>query len=315
VKASVYRRYGSPDVVEYEEVEKPAAAAGEVLIKVRAAALNPLDWHFLRGKPRFVRLMSGMRRPKIPRLGHDLAGQVEAVGANVTRFRPGDEVFGVSGNGTLAEYVRALEEKIVPKPARLTFAQAAAIPVAALTALQGLRDRGRIQPGHAVLINGAAGGVGTFAVQIAKAFGAEVTAVCSTRNVDMVRAIGADHVIDYTREDFIQGGRRYDLLFDGVGNRSFWACRRIMTPRGLHLFVGGSGANALAAFVLSPFARTAIFMASINLPDLLLLKELVEANKLTPVIDRCYPLSQAADAIRYLEQGHARGKVVVTPSP
>ena len=319
MKAIVYYKYGSPDVVRCEEIEKPTAGDDEVLVQVHAASVNPLDWHFMRAEPYIGRLVFGLRKPKFPRLGVDLAGRVEAVGRFVTRFQPGDEVFG-TGRGAFAEYACAKPTKLVLKPANLTFEQAAAVPVAAITALQGLRDRGRVQPGQSVLINGAAGGVGTFAVQIAKAFGANVTAVCSTRNADLVRSIGADQVVDYTREDFASGGRRYDLLFDCMGNRSLSACRRIIGPRGSYVAIGGPAgrwigpiASVLKMLLLAPLVsqNLAICMASVKQPDLLTLRELIEAGKVTPVLDRRYPLSEVPEALRYLEAGHARGKVAI----
>jgi NADPH:quinone reductase-like Zn-dependent oxidoreductase len=314
MKAAVYSRYGPPDVLRIREVEKPVPEDNEVLIKVRAASVNPLD-KMMRGKPYILRTMTGLRKPKVTTPGRDVAGQVEAVGRNVMQLQPGDEVFGVSIRGTFAEYVCADEKKLALKPPNLTFEQAAAVPVAAITSLQGLRDKGRIQPGQKVLINGAAGGVGTFAVQIAKSFGADVTGVCSTRSVDMVRSIGADNVIDYTRENFIHSGLRYDLMFDCVGNHSLSACGSVMSPRGIYVAVGARSLAAwLKAPLLSPFVsqKVVLFLASLNKQDLVVLKELIEAKKVTPVIDRCYPLSEVAEAIRYLEQGHARGKVVVT---
>jgi NADPH:quinone reductase-like Zn-dependent oxidoreductase len=320
VKAIVYHQYGSPEVLKCEEIEKPTAGDDEVLIRVRAASVNPREWHFMRGAPYMIRIMTGLRRPETGRLGVDLAGQVEAVGRNVTQFQPGDEVFGAA-LGAFAEYVCAAENKLAFKPANLTFEQAAAVPTAALTALQALRDKGRIQPGQRVLINGAAGGVGTFAVQVAKSFGANVTGVCSTRNVDMVRSIGADHVIDYTQEDFTQGEQRYDLIFDCVGNRSLSACRRVLRSKGTLLIVGGSSKGnwlgpllpLLKAIVMSPFVSQTLapFLARGSKPDLIVMKELLEAGKVTPVIDRTYPLSEVAEAIRYLEEGHARGKVII----
>jgi len=320
MRAIAYHNYGSPDVLQCEEIEKPTAEDDEVLIKVRAASVNPLDRHLMRGEPYIIRAMAGLRKPKSTRPGVDLAGQVEAVGKNVTRFQPGDEVFGAC-RGAFAEYVVAEEKNLALKPANLTFEQAAAVPVAAITALQGLRDKGRIQPGQKVLINGAAGGVGTFAVQIAKSFGAQVTGVCSARNVDLLRSIGADQVIDYTREDFTQSGQQYDLIFDCVGTRSVSACRRVMTPKGIYIIIGGPAgrwigplAPSLRALLVSPFVSQTLvmFTASINKEDLIVLKELIEAKKLTPVIDRCYTLSDIRAAIRYLEEGHARGKVVIT---
>ena len=321
MKAIVYTTYGPPDVLQLTEIERPTPKDNEVLIQVRAASVNPLDWHYMRGAPYIVRTDTGLRKPKNQRLGVDLAGRVEAVGSSVTQFQPGDEVFG-SRQGAFAQYVCTQGKALVRKPENLTFEQAAAIPVAGCTALQGLRDKGQIQPGQKVLINGAAGGVGTFAVQIAKAFGAEVTAVCSTRNLDMVRSIGADHVIDYTREDFTRGGRRYDLLFDCVGNHSLFACRRVLSPTGTCVMVGGSSdgrwigplAGWLKALALSRFVSQNLvwFLASTNNEDLIILKELIEAGKVTPVIDRCYSLHEVPEAIGYLEGGHARGKVVIT---
>jgi len=319
VKAIVYHEYGSPEVLKCEEIEKPAAGDDEVLIRVRAASVNPRDWHFMRGAPYMIRIMTGLRQPEKGRLGVDLAGQVEAVGRNVTQFQPGDEVFGAS-LGAFAEYVCAREAALAPKPANLTFEQAAALPTGGLTALQALR-KGRIQPGQKVLINGAAGGVGTFAVPVAKSFGANVTGVCSTRNVDMVRSIGADHVIDYTHEDFTKGNQRYDIIFDCVANHSLSACRRVMTTGGTYLLVGGTGggrwigpmAQGIKAVLLSRFVsqKLVMFLTSSSKEDLVTMKELAESKRVTPVIDRTYPLSEVHEAIRYLEAGHARGKVVI----
>jgi NADPH:quinone reductase-like Zn-dependent oxidoreductase len=322
MKAVVYYRYGSPDVLKCEEIEKPTAGDNEVLIKVCAASVNPLDWHFMRGTPYVLRIMAGLRRPKLTRLGVDVAGQVEAVGRNVTQFKPGHEVFG-SCRGAFAEYVCTSESALVMKPDNATFEQAASVPVAAFTALQGLRDEGRIQPGQKVLINGAAGGVGTFALQIAKSFGAEVTGVCSTRNVNMVRSLGADRVIDYTQEDFTKSGQRYDLFFDCVGNHSLSACRRVLNPKGIYIPVGGTGgrwmigplARSIAALVLSRFVSQKLvifFLAKPSKEDLTIMQELMKAGKVTPVIDKRYSLSEVPEAIRYLEQGHARGKIVIT---
>ncbi len=320
MKAIVLHNYGSPDVLKCEETEKPAPGDNEVLIRVRAASVNPLDWRLMRGEPYLIRAATGLCKPKAARLGVDLAGQVEAVGGKVTQFQPGDEVFGTS-TGAFAEYVCASEKELALKPANLTFGQAAAVPVAAFTALQGLRDKGRIRSAQEVLINGAAGGVGTFAVQIAKSFGAGVTGVCSTRNVDMVRSIGADHVIDYTREDFTLSAQRYDLIFDSMGNRSLSACRRVMSPKGTYVVVGGPGghwigplAPILKALLLSPFVsqNMTACLSKQSKDDLLVLKDLIEAKRVTPVIDRSYTLSQIPEAIRYLEEGHARGKVVIT---
>ncbi len=324
--AILYYTYGSPDILKLEDIETPVPKDNEVLIKVRAASVNPFDWHFMRGTPYFLRLMAGLRKPKDKRLGVDVAGQVEAIGRNVTRFKPGDAVFGTC-RGAFAEYACTAESALVMKPDSVTFEQAASVPIAALTALQGLRagglgDKGQIQPGHKVLINGAAGGVGTFAVQIAKAFGADVTGVCSTRNVEMVRSQGADRVIDYTREDFTKSGQRYDLIFDSVGNHSLLAFRRVLNPRGTYIAVGGSRGrwmigpliSALAAPVLSRFVSQKMIMvlAKLNREDLAILCELMKAGKVTPVIDRRYKLSEVPEAIRYLEEGHARGKVVIT---
>jgi NADPH:quinone reductase-like Zn-dependent oxidoreductase len=319
MKALVYHAYGSPDVLHCEDVEKPSPGDDEVLIRVRAAAVNPLDCHLMSGAY-ILRPMTGLRKPKLTCPGADLAGEVEAVGRNVTRFQTGDPVFGATRR-SLAEYVCAPETRLALKPANLTFEQAAALPVAGLTALQGLRDRGRVQPGQTVLINGAAGGVGTFAVQIAKSLGAEVTGVCSTRSVDLVRSIGADHVIDYTRDDFTRSAQRFDLIFDCVGNRPLSDCWRVMTRKGTYVPVGvrpggrwiGPLPRLLMVLLSSPFVSQSVvfFMARVNDKELLALKELVEANKVKPVIDRTYTLSDAAEAIRYVKDGHARGKVVV----
>jgi NADPH:quinone reductase-like Zn-dependent oxidoreductase len=322
MKAIVYRTYGSPDVLRLEEVAKCVPNDNQVLIRVRAASVNPLDWHFMRGTPYLVRIFeTGLLKPAVPRLGVDLAGQVEAVGRNVAQFKPGDEVFG-NRFGAFAEYVCATEKSVVSKPTNITFEQAASVPVAAITALQGLRDKGRIQPGQKVLINGASGGVGTFAVQIAKSFGAEVTGVCSTRNVDLVRSIGADHVIDYTREDFTKGGQRYDLILDMVGNHSLSDCRRALTPKGVLVLVGSTDPGLWLGF-LTGLLKAAVYswfvsqdmaniLARIDKDDLTVLRDLMQAGKVTPVIDRRYPLGQVSDAIRYVERGHARGKVVIT---
>jgi NADPH:quinone reductase-like Zn-dependent oxidoreductase len=320
MKAIVYRNYGSPDVLHCEEVEKPAPGDDQVLIRIRAAAANPMDYHFMVGAY-VMRPMTGFRKPKPTRPGVDLAGEIEAVGRNVTRFHRGDAVFGVA-RGTFAEYVCAEEIRLALKPANLTFEQAAAVPVAGVSALQGLRDKGRVQPGQKVLINGAAGGVGTFAVQIAKSLGAEVTGVCSTRKVDLVRSIGADHVIDYTRDDFTRSGERFDVIFDCVVSHPPWAWRRVMVPKGIFVPVGakaggkwvGPVPTLLTLLVSSWFVsqKVAFFVGRVNEETLGALKELIEAKKVTPVIDRCYPLSEVADAIRHLKEGHARGKVVIT---
>jgi NADPH:quinone reductase-like Zn-dependent oxidoreductase len=321
MKAIVYDQYGAPEVLKCEEVEKPTPGNGEVLIKVQAASVNPYDWHFMRGLPYFVRLMAGLARPKERRLGVDGAGYVEAVGRNVTQFKAGDAVFGTC-RGAFAEYACAPERGLARKPDCVTFEQAATVPIAGLTALQGLRDKGNIRAGVKVLINGAAGGVGTFAVPIAKSFGAEVTGVCSTRNVEMVRSIGAEEVVDYTHEDFTRRGRRYDLLFDCMGNHSLRECRRVMNPKGIFIGVGGATGRwmfglfvrVIAALFLSPFLnqKFVTFMAKPNSEDLGVIVELMAAGKLTPVIDRRYGLNDVPEAIRYLEAGHARGKVVIT---
>jgi NADPH:quinone reductase-like Zn-dependent oxidoreductase len=320
MKAIVYRTYGSPDVLRLEDVDKPIPGDAEILLRIRAAAANPVDYHLM-GGTYILRLMTGLRKPKPTRPGVDLAGEVEAVGRNVTRFQPGDAVFGTA-RGAFAESVCAQENRLALKPANLSFEQAAALPVAGLTALQGLRDKARVQPGQQVLINGAAGGVGTFAVQIAKSLGAEVTGVCSTRNVDLVRSLGADQVVDYTRNDFIRSRERYDVIFDCVGNRPFSACRRVMTSKGIFVAVGmrpggrwiGPLPHLLKLLVSSWFVsqKVVFFVARVNPEELVALKELVEANQVTPAIDRRYPLSEAPEAIRYLKAGHARGKVVIT---
>jgi NADPH:quinone reductase-like Zn-dependent oxidoreductase len=301
---------------------KPAPAENEVLIRVRAAAANPYDWHFMRGEPYAVRIMAGgLRKPKDARLGADVAGVIEAVGRNIRQFKPGDDVFG-SCKGAFAEYTCASESKLAIKPDNVTFEQAASVPIAAFTALQGLRDKGKLQPGQKVLINGAAGGVGTFAVQIAKSFGAEVTGVCSTRNVEMVRSIGADQAVDYTQEDFTKSARRYDVILDCVGNHSFSECRRVLNPRGIYVGAGGTTDNwmigpltsAIKALVLSWFVsqKQVMVLAKPSKEDLAIMGKLMESGKVTPVIDRSYSLSEVPDAIRYLEAGHARGKVVIT---
>jgi NADPH:quinone reductase-like Zn-dependent oxidoreductase len=320
MKAIVYTNYGPPDVLQLKEVEKPFPKDNEVLIKVRAASINPLDWHYMRGTPYLVRIQAGLLKPKDNSLGVDVAGLVEAVGKDVKEFQPGDEVFG-SCNGAFAEYVCAFEKWLVKKPANLTFEQAAAVPVAAYTALQGLRDKGQIQPGQKILINGASGGVGSFAVQIAKSFGAEVTGVCSTRNVELVRSIGADHVIDYTKEDFTQSGRGYDLIFDTVGNRSLSEGRRVLSSNGILLIVGGPNKGrwvgpmnrALRANLMSRFVsqRMVMFMALRSKKDLIVMQELLKSRQVKPVIDRLYTLNEVPQAIRFLEEGHARGKVII----
>jgi NADPH:quinone reductase-like Zn-dependent oxidoreductase len=322
MKAAVRDSYGSPDVVELREIEKSVAADDEVLVRVRAASLNMADWYEVSGRPYVARAQMGLRRPKSDRLGVDYAGQVEAVGKAVTQFQVGDEVFG-GRNGALAEYVCAREDRaIVLKPANVTYEQAAAVPVAAITALQGLRDKGQLQPGQKVLINGASGGVGTFAVQIAKALGAEVTAVCSTRNVDTARSLGADHVTDYTYEDFTRSDERYDLMLDVAGSRSWSECRRVLNPQATLVIVGAPKSNRLIGPLghvvnmrlarLGRSPKVTFFIAKFNKADMVVLRELLEAGKVTPVIDRRYELSEIGDALRYLEEGHAQGKVVVT---
>jgi len=311
MKAIVHHNYGSPDVLQVEETEKPLAGDNEVLIKVRAASVNPLDFYLMRGKPFLVRIMAGLLKPKDTRLGVDVSGQVETVGRNVTGFKTGDEVFGVC-RGAFAEYRCAIEDKLSLKPANISFEEAAAVPVAAISALQGLRDKGRIQPGQKVVVDGASGGVGTFAVQIAKSFGAEVTAVCSTRNVDTARSIGADDVIDYTREDFTQSGEHYDLILAANAHHSIFDYRRALSRD------GGGGVQMLQALLLGPLLsligskKMRLVPAKINKKDLVLLKDILETGKVVPVIDRCYPLSNAAQALGYLGEGHAKGKVVIT---
>ena len=324
MKAAIYTRYGPPDVVRVADVEKPVPRDGEVLLKVRAASVNPLDWHFVRGTPYLGRLAFGLLQPKDKQLGRDVAGKVEAVGSRVTLLKPGDEVFGVC-RGAFAEFACAAESKLAIKPDQLTFEQAASVPIAGLTALQGLRDKGQVQPGQKVLINGAAGGVGTFAVQIAKWLGVDVTGVCSARNVELVRSIGADHVIDYAREDFTTSGQRYDVILDNVLNHSLSEYRRVLTSRGKYVSVGGGGTNqqgwigpgltrGIAALALSRFVSQdlSFFMAKLNSKDLAIMSDLITTRKVTPVIDRTYKLSEVSEAIRYVEEGHARGKVVIT---
>ena len=322
MKAFVYCDYGQADVLKLEDVEKPVPAADEVLVKVRAAAVNPLDWHYMRGTPYFMRMQTGLRRPKVIRLGVDFAGTVEATGSDVTQFKPGDAVFG-GRTGAFAQYVSVRQDRVVPKPDNLSFEQAASVPIAAITALQALRDKGEVQPGQKVLINGASGGVGTYAVQIAKSFGAQVTGVCSTRNVDMVRSLGADHVIDYKKQDYTAGDQRYDVIMDNVGNRSLSENRRVLTENGRYILVGGGGPDdhrwigpmgrVAHAYVASKFADQdlGMFLAELKKEDLMVLRDLLAAGKVKPVIDRRYEFSDLPAAIRYLEEGHARGKVVI----
>jgi NADPH:quinone reductase-like Zn-dependent oxidoreductase len=320
MRAIVQEEYGAPDKLELREVDKPVVGDDDVLVRVQAAAVNALDWRVMRGLPYLVRMSEGRRRPENPIRGVDLAGYVEAVGQNVTEFKPGDEVFG-ERRRAFAEFVLGKEEHFAHKPASLTFEQASTLGCAALTALQGLRDKAEVKPGQKVLINGAGGGVGTFSVQIAKAFGAEVTAVCGRHNVEMARSIGADRVIDYSSEDFTKTKERYDVVFDNVGNRSLRRLRRVLAPNGTLVFVGGPHfrffaplLRILRGVVVSRFSKQKLlpFLATHSKDDLLVLKELVESGKLTPVIDRTYPLSQAPEAIAYVEKGHARGKVVIT---
>lgn len=322
MKAIVQDRYGGPDELALRDVVKPVPKDDEILVRVHAAALNAYDLHVMKGDPYIARVMGiGLRKPKVRIRGRDLAGQVEAVGKNVERFRRGDEVYAESGGGSFAEYACVAAAMAGPKPANLTFEQAAAVPLAAITALQGLRDQGQLRPGQHVLINGASGGVGTFAVQLAKSFGATVTGVCNTRNVDLVQSLGADHVIDYTQEDFTATGQRYDVVFDLVANRSLVDLRRAVTPDGILVLSGGNGGRWVGALglmanavVRSLFARQKLrpLVWKPNTKDLIVLTELIEAGKVTPAIDRTYPLSKAPEAIRYLDIEHARAKVVIT---
>jgi NADPH:quinone reductase-like Zn-dependent oxidoreductase len=321
MKAITFDKYGSPDVLQLQEIDKPVVNDDEVLIGVHAASVNAADWHILRADPFLLRLGFGLLKPKYKILGADIAGRVEAVGRNAKQFQPGDEVFGdISGCGwgAFAEYVCARENALVLKPANISFEEAAAVPFAGVTALQGLRDKGQIQPGQKVLINGASGGVGTFAVQIAKSFGAEVTGVCSTRNLDMVRSLGADQVIDYTQEDFTKSGQRYDLILAVNGYRSIFEYKRALSPKGIYIMAGGSMAQMFQAVFLGPWIsmtgskKIGNFETKPNQKDLAFVKELLEAGKVIPVIDRHYTLSEVPEAIRYLEEVHARGKVVIT---
>ncbi|TDC05471.1 NAD(P)-dependent alcohol dehydrogenase [Nonomuraea longispora] len=320
MKAIRYRAYGPPDVLELQEVGKPEAGDDEVLIRVRAASVNPGDWHLMRGSPYIFRAVAGLTRPKAHVLGFDLAGQVEAVGKDVTKFQPGDEVYGVC-KGAFAEYVTVPEGgPVARKPAALTYEEAAAVPTAGLTALQGVRDKAQVGR-RKVLVNGASGGVGTFAVQLAKVLGAEVTAVCSGRNADLVRSIGADHVIDYTKEDFTRGTQKYDLILDNIANRSLAACRRVLAPRGTFVHNSGSGGpwvgvvgRIVLLLVSSLFVRQKLvsLMTKENADDLAALGRMLESRDIAPVIDRTYRLSDVPEAVGYLERGHARGKVVIT---
>src|SRR5213078_4154704 len=324
MKAIVYCDYGLANL-KLEEVEKPVPNDDQILVRVRAASVNPYDWHFIEGTPKIMRAMGvGLRKPKDTRLGVDFAGTVEAVGKNVTQFKPGDEVFGGRG-GAFAQYVCPRATRAVAlKPASMSFEDAASVNIAGITALQALRDKGKVQPGQKVLINGASGGVGTFAVQIAKSLGADVTGVCSTRNVDLVRSLGADHVIDYTTEDFTKSAERYDVMLDNVGNHSLSECKGVLTPAGKYVLIGGGGAGdqgflgglgkALWAMVFSKFVnqQMGMMMADANQKDLTVLADMMQAGKLKPVIDRTYKLNEVPAAIAYLEEGHARGKVVIT---
>src|SRR5437879_4207583 len=325
MKAIVYCDYGFANL-KLAEIAKPTPTDDQILVKVHAASVNPLDWHFIEGTPKIMRAMGvGLRKPKDPRLGVDFAGTVEVVGKNVTQFKPGDEVFG-GRDGAFAEYVCPRADRAVTlKPANITFEQAASVNIAGITALQAVRDKGKVQPGQKVLINGASGGVGTFAVQIAKSFGAEVTGVCSTRNLEMVRSLGADHVIDYTKEDFAKGDQHYDVILDNVANHSLSECRRVLTPKGIYVMIGGGGVNeqgfvgplgkALKAALFSKFVsqKMGMMMADPSTKDLTLLADMMQSGKIKPVIDRTYKsLSEVPEAIRYLEEGHARGKVVIT---
>ena len=321
MKAIVYDLYGPPDVLQYQEIEKPTPADNQVLIQVRASSVNPYDWHFIRGKPSVMRLFIGLRAPKSRRLGADVAGVVEAIGSQVTTLKPGDAVFGTA-SGSFAEYVCGVESKLALKPENINWQQAASVPIAGITALQGLRDKGGIQAGQHVLINGAAGGVGTFAVQIAKSFGARVTGVCSTRNVELVRSIGADEVIDYTRDTFTHAAQRYDLLFDLVDNTPLGACLGALKHKGVYIACGGGGpdrgtldllAGMLHLLVVAPFASQKMpsLLTRGNAADLTFLADLMRDGKVTPVLDTTYSLSETANAVRHVELGHARGKVTI----
>jgi NADPH:quinone reductase-like Zn-dependent oxidoreductase len=317
MKAALRARYGPPEVVEIRDVEKPVPKDDEVLVEVRAASVNTLDWRLMRGTPRLGRLVLGWRKPKSILLGRDMAGRVESVGRNVTRFKPGDDVFGAC-RGAFAEYACAAEGKLAIKPAGVSFEQAAALPIAASTALQGLRDKGRVRPGDRVAVDGASGGVGTFAVQIARALGAEVTAVCSTRNVEAARASGAAHVVDYTREDFTKSGQRYDVILGANAYHSIFDYRRALREDGRYVMCGAGGIQMLQGLLVGPLLsrmgsrKMGVVMAKIDEKDLAFLAQLVAEGKIAPVIERRYPLSGVRDALRYLEEGHARGKVVIT---
>jgi NADPH:quinone reductase-like Zn-dependent oxidoreductase len=326
MKAIVYCDYGPPDVLKLMDIPKPVPNDNQVLVKVRAASVNPYDWHFIRGTPYIMRLGVGLRKPKVTRIGVDFAGTIEAVGKNPAaagQFKPGDEVFG-GKTGAFAEYVCVSEKGVALKPANITFEQAGSVAIAGLTALQAVRDKAKAQRGQKILINGASGGVGTFAVQIAKSFGADVTGVCSTRNVDLVRSIGADHVIDYTKEDFTKSQQRYDVIIDNVGNQPLLSLRRALTPKGKYVMIGGGGLSdqgvigpmfrPIRAILLSPFVsqEMGMMLTDPTQNDYKMVADLMQAGKVTPVIDRRYKLSEVPEAIAYLEQGHARGKVVIT---
>ena len=319
MKAIVRDQYGTPDVLELQEIDRPAVGDDDVLVRVHSSCVNPMEWHLMTGSPYLARMTGGLRKPKSGRLGADLAGTVAAVGGNVTQFQPGDEVFGAS-NGAYAEYVRVSVGAIEPKPSNVSFEEAGTVAIAAFTALQALRDKGELEPGQKVLINGASGGVGTFAVQIAKALGAHVTAVCSSRNVEMVRSIGADHVIDYTEEDFVSSDERYDVFLDTVGNRSVMDSRRVLQPAGIYISIGGPKTSlgllgrmfSIMAVSLVGKRTMRVMLARNNKEDLVVLRELLESGKVTPVIDRRYELSEVPDALRYQGEGHAQGKTVIT---
>jgi NADPH:quinone reductase-like Zn-dependent oxidoreductase len=321
MQAIVQDRYGSGEALELKEIDRPEIGEHDVLLRVRAAGVNPADWAVMSGLPYIARPVYGLRRPKVGVRGTDVAGQVEAVGAAVTRFKPGDEVFGRS-SGSYAEYAAASEDELAPKPANLTFEQAATVPMAGLVALQAIRDQGNVRQGHKVLINGASGGIGTFAVQIAKALGAEVTAVASTRNLELVRSIGADHVIDYTKQDFTTSGKRYDFILDNVSNHSLSSLRRALTPTGVLIPNGGNFGNRwfssagrlVRGTIMFRFGGQKLgnFLVSTSHRDLVALKDLIEADKVRPVVGRTYPLSQAAQAMDHVGEGHAQGKVAIT---
>ena len=321
MKAIVYKKYGPPDVLELAQVDKPTPRDDQVLVKIFAASVNAYDWHFLTADISLIRLTAGLLKPANPRLGADLAGRIEAIGRNVKQFKPGDEVYGdigAWGNGSFAEYICVPEIALALKPDNVSFEQAAAVPMAALTALQGLRDQGKIKPGQKVLIQGASGGVGTFAVQIAKAFGAHVTAVTSPRNLDQARALGADQVIDYTKEDFTKSGQCYDLILAANGYHPLADYKRALTPRGIYVMAGGTASQIFQAMILGSWMseragkKMGGFTSRANQTDLVCLKEWIEVGKVKPVVDKCYPLTEAAEAFRYLGTGHARGKVVIT---